>query len=288
MNEKITVSHNARFLQVCDYIIHHLDTPLSLAQLSDIACCSRWHFHRLFTAFCGMPLYRYIQWMRLRRASWRLAFNPQDRIIDIALDAGFQSPESFSRAFRAAFGKSPRQFRHRPDWLEWHRRTPVMTFPEQQNMNVNIIDFPTTPIATLQHRGSPDLVNASAARFIAWRKSSGLSPVRQSSTFGIAWDDPQTTPPEAFRFDICGSVSAPVPDNDFGVINAEIAGGRYAVARHAGSLDTLSQTVWWMFREWLPGSGESLRDDPVFFHYLNFVNDVAEHELLTDIYLPLR
>lgn len=59
-------------------------------------------------------------------------------------------------------------------------------------MDVNIISCPSTRIAVLQHRGSPDLVNATAARFIAWRKTSGLSPVATSDT-GIAWDDPQTT-----------------------------------------------------------------------------------------------
>ena len=107
-------------------------------------------------------------------------------------------------------------------------------------------------------------------------------------SLNVAWDDPQATPPDAFRFDICGSVSEAIPDNPFDVINGEIAGGRCAVARHSGSLDSLPQTVWRMFREWLPASGETMRDAPVFFHYLNFVNDVPEHELQTDIYLPLK
>ena len=130
-------------------------------------------------------------------------------------------------------------------------------------MDVNIISCPSTRIAVLQHRGSPDLVNATAARFIAWRKTSGLSPVATSDTWGIAWDDPQTTPQEAFRFDIC------------------------AVVRHHGSLDTLANSVWFLYRDWLPASGETLRDFPVYFRYLNFVHEVAEHELQTDIYLPL-
>lgn len=288
MNEAITTAYRERFTLVCDYIARHLDEPLTLEMLSSMACCSPYHFHRQFLAFSGQPLYRYIQWLRLRHASWRLAFNPQDKIIDIALDAGFQNPESFSRAFKTAFGQSPRQFRQQPDWLDWHQRVPKIASQEPQRMDVKIVDFPQTNVAMLQHRGSPDLVNASAAKFIEWRKSTGLSPVRESKTFGIAWDDPATTPPEAFRFDICGSVSAAIPTNDFGVINGEIEGGRYAVGRHSGSLDNLSQTVWAMFRDWLPGSGETLRDAPAFFHYLNFVNDVPEHELQTDIYLPLK
>lgn len=288
MNETRTTAYHERFVMVCDYITRHLDEPLTLELLSRIACCSPYHFHRQFSAFSGQPLYRYIQWLRLRHASWRLAFNPQDKIIDIALDSGFQNPESFSRAFRTAFGKSPRQFRQQPDWQDWHQRVPKIASQEPQMMDVKIVDFPQTPVAMLQHRGSPARVNESAATFIAWRKSTGLSPVHQSKTFGIAWDDPATTPPEAFRMDICGSVTAAIPENAYGVINGEIAGGRYAVGRHAGSLDSLSQTVWSLFRDWLPGSGEALRDDPVFFHYLNFVHDVPEHELQTDIYIPLK
>lgn len=288
MNDAITTAYRERFSMVCDYIARHLDEPLTLEKLSALACCSPYHFHRQFLAFSGQPLYRYIQWLRLRRASWRLAFNPQDKVIDIALDAGFQSPESFSRAFRSALGKSPRQFRQRPDWLDWHQRVPKMASQELQTIEVKIVDFPHTQVAMLQHRGSPALVNDSAATFIAWRKRTGLSPVSESQTFGIAWDDPATTSAEAFRFDICGSVTTAIPENDCGVINGEIAGGRYAVGRHSGSLDNLSQTVWAMFRDWLPGSGETLRDAPVFFHYLNFINDVPEHQLQTDIYLPLR
>lgn len=140
----------------------------------------------------------------------------------------------------------------------------------------------------MQHRCSPELVNYSAAKFILWRRDTGLSPIEQSNTFGIAWDDPQTTPPEAFRFDICGSVDTPVPENAHGVINSEIPGGRCAVMRHHGSLDTIGESVWYLFREWLPGSGETLRDFPVFFQYHNFVHDAAGHELQTDIYLPLQ
>ena len=72
-------------------------------------------------------------------------------------------------------------------------------------LDVNIIDFPSIPVAMLPHRCSPELLNYSVAKFIMWRKETGLSPVNQSQTFGVAWDDPATTAPEAFRFDICGT-----------------------------------------------------------------------------------
>ncbi|MDG1645383.1 helix-turn-helix domain-containing protein [Klebsiella huaxiensis] len=284
----VSPAYAGRFQQVCLYIERHLDKPLSLETLSAIAHSSPYHFHRQFSAYSGVPLYRYIQWLRLRRACWRLAFNPQEKIIDIALDAGFQNPESFSRAFRSAFAQSPSQFRQQPDWREWHRRVPKHTLQEQYPMDVNIIQLPTTQVAMLRHRGSPDLVNETAGKFIAWRKVSGLSPVTSCETWGVSWDDPAATPAEDFRFDICGTVNQPVPENAFGVVNGEIPGGRCAVVRHHGSLDTLAQSIWFLYRDWLPASGESLRDFPVFFRYLNFVHEVGEHELQTDVYLPLN
>lgn len=288
MSDLLSAAYSERLRRVCDHIERHLDEPLSLEALSRMAHSSPFHFHRQFTAWSGLPLYRYIQWLRLRHASWRLAFNPQDKVIDIALDAGFQNPESFTRAFKTAFGQSPSQFRQKPNWAAWHQRVPKLALQEQHVMDVKIVEFPHTNVAMLTHQGNPDRVNDSAATFIEWRRSTGFSPVKSSQTYGIAWHDPQTTPPEQFRFDICGSVAAPIPENAFGVVNAEIPGGRCAVVRHQGSLDSLSDSVWYLFREWLPGSGETPRDFPVFFQYLNFVHEVPEHALLTDIYLPLR
>lgn len=85
---------------------------------------SRFHFQRQFSAYCGISVWRYIQWMRLKRASYRLAYNPLEPVIDIALDAGFQNPESFSRAFKQAFSQTPSQFRKRPAWIDYSSAFP--------------------------------------------------------------------------------------------------------------------------------------------------------------------
>lgn len=148
-------------------------------------------------------------------------------------------------------------------------------------MHVEIIDFPHTLIAVLEHQGSPDQVNDAVQTFIEWRKQSGLSPVTTSQSFGLVYADPNTTPPEAFRFDICGSVKQPVPENPQGVINKTIPAGRCAKVEHKGSHDTLENSIYPLYSEWLPNSDEQLRDFPLFFHYRNFFPDVAEHELIT-------
>jgi AraC family transcriptional regulator len=92
-------------------------------------------------------------------------------------------------------------------------------------------------------------------------------------SFGIAYDGPDTVEPAAFRFDICGSVAAEV---------------RCGVLRHPGSHDRIGESARYLYREWLPASGEELRDFPLFFHYLNLKPETPEHELITDIYLPLK
>ena len=155
-------------------------------------------------------------------------------------------------------------------------------------MNVKIVNMKTIPVAALEHKGSPEQVNASALQFIEWRKSSGLSPVASSQTYGVPYQDPKTVPPEEFRFDICGSVNGPVPPNPQGVINKDIPGGKCAVVRHKGSHEQIDQSVHYLYGQWLPQSGEELRDFPCYFHYLNLIPEVEEHALLTDIYLPLK
>jgi len=107
-------------------------------------------------------------------------------------------------------------------------------------------------------------------------------------TYGIPYSDPDLTEPEKFRFDICGSVLEPVPKNPYGIITKQIPGGRCAVVRHVGSHEQLGESVYYLYRDWLPESGEELRDFPVYFQYLNSKFTTPEHELLTDVCLPLK
>ena len=142
-------------------------------------------------------------------------------------------------------------------------------------------------MAALEHKGPPALLNGSVQQFIAWRKTTGLSPIATSQSYGIAYHDPDLTPGDDFRFDICGSISAPVRDNPQGITTKTIPGGRCAVVRYVGSRERLGEGVYYLYRTWLPQSGEELRDFPVYFQYIGLERDTPEREHLTDIYLPL-
>lgn len=282
------MTYMKRFETVFDYIETHLDEPLNVDQLSELAHFSKFHFHRQFAACTGINVARYIQLLRLKRASYQLVFAAQRRITDIALEAGFENPESFTRAFKKAFGQTPSQFRRQPAWHSWSDRYRFQKRERNLNMEVEVVDFETTQVAVVEHRGDPARVNESAQRFVEWRKVTGLSPVASSDTFGIAYDDPNTTEPEQFRFDIGGEVETIVPANSQGVINKVIPGGRCARLRHLGSHERLGESAYYLYRDWLPQSGEELRDFPLFFLYQNLITDTPEHELITDLYLPLK
>ena len=111
--------YQARMRRVLDHIDRHLDADLDLDTLSAVAAFSKFHFHRQFTATFGLSVHRYVQLARMKRASYRLAFAGAQSVTEIAMDAGYDAPDAFARAFRQRFGQSPSSFQRSPDWEPW-------------------------------------------------------------------------------------------------------------------------------------------------------------------------
>ncbi len=93
-----------------DFIETHLDQDISLAQVANEAGISQWHFQRIFKALTNETLKTYIRSRRMANALDKLLTSKQ-RIIEIAIDAGFESQESFTRAFKKTFGMTPNEYR---------------------------------------------------------------------------------------------------------------------------------------------------------------------------------
>lgn len=279
-------AYAARMKKVIRYIEEHLDSDLSLATLSEIANFSRFHFHRQFREYTGVSVARLVRLLRLRRASVQLAFNRHMSITEIALDAGYASSESFSRAFREAYDISPSSFRRKPEWRSPQVK-PIINRPEEDmNREVALIEFPTTRVAAVEYQGPEEQSYSSVMRLVAWRRENGIGP-EHGRTFGIHYTDPMTTPAEDFRLDVGVSHDKDIAPNEHGVVAKVIPGGRCACIRHYGSRDHMPEAEY-LYREWLPRNGEELRDFPVFFHYVNVGPDVREADMVTDIYLPLK
>lgn len=102
-----------RFSQISEalkYIDRHIEESITLEALSEKFFLSPFYFHRLFSMIVGKSLAAYIRDRRILYACEQLC-NTEKTILDIALDSGFTSAQSFSRTFRAVQGVSPSEYR---------------------------------------------------------------------------------------------------------------------------------------------------------------------------------
>ena len=94
--------------KVIFYIEQHYNEDLTLEELSKVASFSKYHFHRIFKSIVGENVSDYIR--RVRLSSTTLKFKTNQKITEIALDSGYETNSSFSKAFKKYFGITPKEF----------------------------------------------------------------------------------------------------------------------------------------------------------------------------------
>lgn len=95
-----------RWNRAMDEIELSLTGEIDCERLGRIACCSAYHFQRMFTYLAGVPLGEYVRRRRMSLAAADLQAG-RDKVIDIAARYGYESPTAFNRAFRAVHGIAP-------------------------------------------------------------------------------------------------------------------------------------------------------------------------------------
>ncbi|MFT7549604.1 MAG: AraC family transcriptional regulator [Candidatus Azotimanducaceae bacterium] len=153
-------------------------------------------------------------------------------------------------------------------------------------MNIEIVDFPETKIAVVEHSGAPEKEYESVNQLVAWRMANKLPPSDLHKSYGIHYNDPNQVRSSEYRVDLCVSVLQDVSANSFGVVNKTIPALRCAKVRHLGSRENVTAARY-LYEEWLASSGEQLAEFPVFFHYVNVGPQIQESDMITDVYLPL-
>jgi len=288
-------NYHARMQRVLDHIDQHLNGNLDLDALSGVAAFSKYHFHRQFTATFGVSVHRYVQLARMKRASHRLAYRDAQSVTDIAMDAGYDAPDAFARAFRRRFGQSPSSFRKSPDWEPWlavfgpldNARSKLMQITFTHD-DVTIRDVPPTSVAIMEHRGDRATLGDTIQRFIAWRKAAGLSP-ETSPTFTVFRSERCPAVPADYSMDLCVGTDQPIEANDEQMKAGVIPGGRCAVLRYPGNTNNLEPAALYLYRDWLPASGEEARDFPIYCQRrLSFFPEVPVHEVVVELFLPLK
>jgi len=95
-----------RLNQSLDYMEENLSGTISYERAAQIACCSVFHYQRMFSYIAGIPLGEYIRRRRMTEAAFDLQTDGI-KVIDAALKYGYESPTSFNRAFQGVHGVSP-------------------------------------------------------------------------------------------------------------------------------------------------------------------------------------
>jgi len=88
------------------YMEEHMTEEIDYVQVAKIACCSSYHFQRMFAYIAGIPLAEYIRRRKMSLAVIDL-LDGKEKVIDIALKYGYSSPTAFNRAFQSIHGIAP-------------------------------------------------------------------------------------------------------------------------------------------------------------------------------------
>lgn len=285
MPTNIEQNYQERILKVLIYIQNNLDRTLSLEELAETAHFSPFHFHRIFTANTGESIKSYVRRLRLERATRDLSLTDLP-LIQISERAGYDTQQSFHRAFKEAYSVTPKEFRDRAS-------DSIATFQQEKKSNeehplVEVKTIEPITVAFARHIGSYKDVFQSWVKLIG---GVGMDHVVSENTvkIGIPYDTAETTPENKIRYDACVTIDEIKNFKPKGHIGIQtLHGGKYAIITHHGPIDTIESTYQILFAVWLPQSGFEPADHPNFMLHRKMPFVTPEKILETDIYLPLK
>ena len=189
-----------RILPVLVHIQANLDQDLSLEVLANRVGLSPFYFHRLFRSAVGETLKQYTQRLRLERAASRLVIH-DSTILDVALDSGFHSHETFSREFKRRFQVTPKGYRQ---WGRGKMNVSSRTEPPLDELyndfelsQTKVTRMAQLDVAFIRHVGPYETVTDTLWHQLAdWAKSKRLP--LDLIFLGIAQDAPGVTAPSGY------------------------------------------------------------------------------------------
>ncbi len=283
---------NKQILKVVYYIETHLYEDLDLVKLAEVASYSPFHFCRVFKIHVGESVMSYVTRLKLQKAAIEVKVGKKS-MINIALDADYETPTGFLKAFKKQFGVTPTDFRQN----------------EQKEFNsYKDIDMNTPKIITRQEVSVVfvrEMGDYGESGKIAWKKLGGKmnnlntefekQPLSiemnlgkgKGEALGLCHDDPKVTQEDNIRYDaaLAWGKAEVAELSKYGFETKNVAGGRYVKLLSNGG-DNVND--WYGLYAWIDKKGYTFRDVPPFEKYLNALEEVDREKILVEIYVPIE
>lgn len=283
--------------QAVMYIESHLGDDIKVEMVAKAAGYSYCHLNRQFTAILGESVGSYIKKRRLADAAKKLLYTDR-KIIDIAMENGFESAEAFSRAFKAVYKTSPQIYRtNRFDTFISGKERLDTGLLDHLARNVTVhpvmMELPEIKVAGL--RGETTLRDNKLKEL--WECFNSMyakipNRIPEARGFGICEACHENTL-YTMNVDVFFTEVTGVEVNSFDglpepFVQKVLPGGRYAVFTHRGSLGMLPKTFDYIWGTWFLTTREEMdwREDFELYdaRYLGYGHPDSE----IDLYIPVQ
>ena len=277
--------YSGRINKVLNYIQNNIEKQFQLKELAEIGNFSQYHFHRIISTFINEPLYSYIKRKRLEKSAQLLRYS-QKSITEISFNVGYETPSSFSSAFKKKFGISPTNYKKKHSKV-----SPIHSkIPEKTNFDFQpvIKTIPNKKVAFVRvfSNYEKEKIGKAWNKLFQFANENNLLN-KQTELYGISYDNPEISDNKNYEYNACISIEKNIkPNGEIGI--KEIKGGKFAVFAFKGEYSNFNLIYQLIFKEWLFKSKYELRNVELFDKYLNSLIDTEPSELLTEIYLPIK
>ncbi|MGG0723925.1 AraC family transcriptional regulator [Bacillus mycoides] len=282
-----------RIYKVQDYIESHINDSLSIEDLANVAGFSKFHFHRIFKGMMDEPLSRYVNRLKLERATHLLTYRTDMTITDIAYYFGFTDSAVFTRTFKGQYGVSPSHYRnHNSKNCKDVREGSQYNVCKKVRGEVEIVTADTVNVAYIRHVGTyKDLAIAfpkMIEKLFHYALEQKYHVFEDTKVLTIYHDHHEFTEDYHLRTSLCITIPNGVEEGNSEVGLMTIPSGKYAVGHFEIFQDEYKGAWNFLYGEWLPNSGYKPRDSYPFEVYRNDAGQHPENKHIVDIYVPIE
>lgn len=270
-----------RLNQAINYMEEHLAEDISYDELAQIACCSTYHFQRMFTYMAGISLSEYIRRRRMSLAALDI-LRGDEKIIEIGLKYGYTSPTAFNRAFQSIHGVAPSTIKKEGTMMKGY--PPIsfkITVKGVEEMNYRIEDKAEFRIIGISEPLDKEIENNFKVVPQMWQKAAmdgtiaKLAPMMNHQPMGLLGVSACNNDEEWKYFIAVSSSAAIDPTLEEYVVPAST----WAIFTGTGTNQSIQELEQRIITEWLPSSGYEYANAPDIEVYLNPDPNNAKYEV---------